>query len=297
VNPLRIVILGDRHVHLPDHQEALRRHGLPRISSPREADGVILGGAPADRERLLPLLAELRVPILAEKPLARTAEASAQLLAACPGRLTTAMFLRCTPAFQLLRHLMADDAWGEITAVHAVFSHPGWWENWFAGPAAWMADDAVLPGGGLTDLAIHLVDLLIWLDAARPLHVLAAHTTRRDPAGPVLAGAALLDWGGVPVTLHAGWTSTPGALRMSITGTRGGAEVDGGTLRLDRGTGGHEVYAGPAPSAGDAVDAFLASLSPSALPAAPASPYTAPELPDAAEILRCAELMDALVRS
>jgi predicted dehydrogenase len=189
---------------------------------------------------------------------------------------------------------MSEDALGEITAVHAVFSHPGWWENRFAGSAAWMADDAMLPGGGLTDLAIHLVDLLIWLNAARPLNVLAAHTTRRDPAGPVLAGAALLDWGGVPVTLHAGWTSTPGALRMSITGTRGSAEVDGGTLRLDRGAGGHEVYAGPAPSAGDAVDAFLASLS---SPTAPAPLAAPPELPDAAEILRCAVLMDALARS
>jgi predicted dehydrogenase len=280
----RIAIEGRSHLHLADHLSALRRHGIELVADPARADAAIAGGGPADRERSLPELLRLGVPVLAEKPLARSAAATAAVLRAGGDAVTTAMFLRCGPAMGALKELLAAGALGDLTAVHAVFSHAGWWQGRFTGAAAWMTDPALLPGGGLTDLAVHLLDALLWLDGSRPLTVRTA-VAGRPVAGPVVAGSALLDWAGAPVTLHAGWTSRPGGLRVEIDGSAGRAVLTDGALSYDAGTGtGPRILcAGPAPAAEHAVDAFIEQLRGGTR-----------VLPGAADILRCATLTDDL---
>ncbi|GAB2743978.1 Gfo/Idh/MocA family protein [Kitasatospora kifunensis] len=291
----RIAIAGRSHLHLADHLSALRRHGIELVADPARADAVIAGGGPADRERSLPELLRLGVPVLAEKPLARSAAATAAVLRAGGDAVTCAMFLRCEPAMGGLKELLAAGALGDLTAVHVVFSHAGWWQGRFTGTAAWMTDPVLLPGGGLTDLAVHLLDALLWLDGSRSLTVRTAAAERpaalrRPPGapaggGPVVAGAALLDWAGAPVTLHAGWTSRPGGLRVEMDGSAGRAVLTGGVLSYDAGTGtGPRILcAGPAPAAEHAVDAFVEQLRGGTR-----------VLPGAADILRCAALSDDL---
>jgi predicted dehydrogenase len=293
VKPLRIAVLGTSHVHLADHLAALDRPGLSRAAGLPQADAVILGGSPADRERLLAEMTEMtevHLPVLAEKPLARSAPATAALLRRWQGHLTTAMFLRCSPVFAALRHAVAAGTLGDIAAVHADFSHPGWWDGVFTGAAAWMGDEEQAPGGALADLAVHLLDVLLWIRPDWPLTVCAADRIRSARAGSaragaVVAGSALLRWGPALVTLHTGWTSRPGGLRVAMDGSHGRAVVDGGELTLVNGSSGpRTVHRGPAPAAADAVHAFVGELR-----------GAGSVLPRAADILRCAELADRLI--
>ncbi|OKI21124.1 hypothetical protein A6A25_37000 [Saccharothrix sp. CB00851] len=271
-------MLGTAHVHLSDHLTALRSDpdvrlvavyrgeegqpvpGVHRVADPVdalcEADAVIVASTTAQHAVLLPSVAAAGLPALVEKPLASTVDASrwlAALLATSRAPVTTAMFLRCAPAFRAARERLDD--LGELVSAHARFTHPGLDDGVF-GAVPWMLDPRHGAVGGFADLAVHLLDLLRWLRPEASLTADAARLRFRDGVPLDVGGAALVDWGGTPVTLHAGWTARPGGVHLHVEGVRGSLTVSGGTLST--GSGAHLHH--PPPAAGDAVVAFLAHL-------------------------------------
>ncbi|WP_406208681.1 gfo/Idh/MocA family oxidoreductase [Kitasatospora sp. NBC_01560] len=310
--PVRLAVLGTAHVHLPDHLAAVTAAAGVELTAvhagrgpwpelPAEvrraataeqalagADAALIASTTAEHAALLHLVAAAGLPVLCEKPLGRSAAETADLLAvlaAGGSRATTAMFLRCTPALRRLRELLAGRRLGRIASVEAGFAHPGLTDGLFAGPAGWMLDPAAGAAGAFADLAVHLVDLLLWLDGGAVPEVLGAALRHRPGTVPDVGGAALLSWGGVPVSLHAGWAARPGGLSVRVAGERGTAVVEGGRLVL---TGALELTAATAaPYAGAATEAFLAGL----------RGEEVWEAPTAAELLRAAAVLDAVAEA
>jgi predicted dehydrogenase len=252
---MRVALLGTGHVHAADYLTAIAADpGAQLVTSLRTADVAVIASATAAHGGHLRRVVAAGLPALVEKPLASTAAETAELAtvidrAGAP--VTTAMFLRCAPALRRVRSLLAADALGELAGVHARFTHPGLLDGVFSGRSAWM-----LKAGGFADLAIHLLDLLRWLRPDSDLTARSAHL-RHTPGYPMdVGGAALLDWGGVPVTLHAGWTSRPGGVHLRIEGSTESITVNNGTLSLDSG---HTETHDP-PAAMAALTAFLGEL-------------------------------------
>lgn len=282
---LRVALLGTAHVHLADYLAVITNdaqadlvavyEGDPawRVTVPgapvastvsealRMADVAVVGSTTAERSQLVRLVVAAGCPALVEKPLgvsmAQTAELTS-LIDNAIAPVTTAMFLRCAPALRRVRSLLADDALGELTATHARFSHSGLLDGAFKGSAAWMLDPNHGAVGAFADLGIHLLDLLQWLRPDARLTVRSAWLRRR-PGSPLdVDGAALLDWGDVAATIHAGWTSRPGGVHLHIEGSRGSVTVDGGRLTVRIKQERREEHDPPA--AGAALTAFISAL-------------------------------------
>ncbi|MGM1064496.1 Gfo/Idh/MocA family protein [Saccharothrix sp. Mg75] len=301
---LRVALLGTAHIHLPDHLDVLRSdpdvelvavyrgdRGVPvpgarEVTDPvdalRSADAAVVDSTTAEHAVLLPRVVAAGVPALVEKPLTSTRGSTrwlAALLDVSPVPVTTAMFLRCAPALRVARRALDD--LGELVSAHARLTHPGLCDGALR-EVPWMLDPRCGGVGGFADLAVHLLDLLLWLRPGTRLTACAA--ALRPAAGlPVdSGGAALVDWGGTPTTLHAGWTARPGGFHLHVEGTAGSLTVHGGTLTV-RGTpttapgtltttpgtptttpGTPTTAPGtrhfPPPAAGDALVAFLAHL-------------------------------------
>ncbi|MER6070990.1 Gfo/Idh/MocA family oxidoreductase [Streptomyces sp. NPDC001817] len=288
----RVAVLGTAHPHLADHLRVLagraevcavyqgRRPAdaspAPGVAELRGVPGVRLVADPAgalvpadlalicsttaEHAELAAVVARAGLPVLVEKPLAATA-AEAEELA---GRLTTAgtpvavaMFLRRAPGLRRAAELLAGGRLGRLVACDAWFTHPGLENGLFTGTAAWMLSPVWGGRGAFADLGVHLVDLLRRLRPDAPIRVRAAALTPLPTGGPGDAGGtALLEWGSVPATLHAGWTSHPGGVRLVLEGTRGTLRVDGGELTLMTVEGTLRESHRP-PAAGDATAAFL----------------------------------------
>jgi predicted dehydrogenase len=284
VGRLRVAVLGTAHVHVPDHLAVLLADwrteivavyqgktrwwiplpGVPEVPDPIDAlelaDVALIDSTTAEHDFLVPQVAAAGLPALVEKPLASTADATVALESVAHGAVvTTAMFLRCSPALRRTRALLAEGVCGDLVSAHARFSHPGLADGMFTGTSAWMLDPRHGAVGGFTDLGVHLLDLLAWLRPTSELVAVSARL-RHDPDLPLdVGGVALLDWGGVPTTVHAGWKARPGGFHLHVEGTEGSLTVDGGTLTV-RAEELNTTDTYGAPAAGDAVVAFLAAV-------------------------------------
>ncbi|MCH0558136.1 Gfo/Idh/MocA family protein [Streptomyces sp. MUM 16J] len=286
----RAAILGTAHPHLGNHLRALagraevcavyqgrypasasldhtRLRGVPVVTDAASAlvhaDLALICSTTAEHPELGAVVAQAGLPVLMEKPLAADA-AEAEELA---GRLTAAgipaamaMFLRHAPVLRRARRLLTDGRLGRLIACDARFTHPGLLERYFTGTtAAWMLSPSWGGRGAFADLGVHLVDLLRWLRPDTPIRVRAAVLSPLPAGGAGDAGGtALLEWGPVPATLHTGWTSCPGGIRLVLEGTRGTLHVNGGHLVLTTAKGSFAESHRP-PAAGDATTAFLSN--------------------------------------
>ncbi|MEU6667465.1 Gfo/Idh/MocA family oxidoreductase [Streptomyces sp. NPDC046727] len=281
VRPLHVVLLGTSHVHFRDYHDLLARDPgvssvvLPAAPDPgdglvfdavpvrealRSADAAVITATTAQHAQLLPHTALAGVPTLVEKPLGASAAETARLLplleAGAGG--TTAMFLRCAPGLKRVRALLLRDVIGPLTAVRLRFAHSGFTDGMFTAGTAWMLDPAQGAAGALGDLGIHLVDLLLWLAPHRPLDVLDVDP-RYSPGCPLeTAGAVLLRWGGIPVTLHTSWVSPRAGFSACFEGRRGTIHVDDGRVTVLTGRTTTRLY--EAPRAAAVLRAFLRRL-------------------------------------
>jgi predicted dehydrogenase len=160
-----------------------------------------------------------------------------------------ALFLRELPALGRLRSVLQARMLGRLASVSAAYAHAGAVEGMFDGPSAWMRDPRRAGVGGFGDLALHLVDALAVLAPDEP-PIVAATTLDGNLGGAAVGRAA-----GVPLTLRAGWATSPGALELTVAGAAGTAVLKDGVLEL-----GDERWVGPPPDAGEAVRAFAACL-------------------------------------
>ncbi|MFI0186919.1 Gfo/Idh/MocA family protein [Streptomyces sp. NPDC017082] len=290
---LRLAVLGTDHVHLPDYLEVVARDprvtlsavyseqrspvaGVRPVQDPAEAlagaDAAVIASTTAQHGTLLRRVVEAGVPALTEKPLAASAGETgrlATLLAGAEQPVTTAMFLRCAPELREVRARLADRSLGELAGVHLRFTHPGLLDGVFTGSAAWMLAERHGAAGAFADLAVHLVDLLEWLDPSARLRVHGAAYLGRAGTGLNVGGAAVLSWGGVPVTLQAGWVSRPGGMELRVEGSHAGVTVQ------------------PRLRVGAALEAFLGQL----------RGDLRWEPPTVREIVRTARVLDAVDRA
>ena len=160
--------------------------------------------------------------VLCEKPMTLDLAGSQRLVREARSRqlfLMEAMWMRCNPAIRKLVDLIADDAIGEVTAVHADFGLQGP----FA--AEHRLRDPALGGGALLDLGVYPINLAHLVLGSPATVVSWGHLTPEgvdDNTGLVLgyeSGAvAVLSCGLNGETRNA----------ATITGTRGRIELPGG---------------------------------------------------------------------
>ena len=118
--------------------------------------------------------------VLCEKPLAATAEQSAQMVEACHRNgvlLMTAYRKHFEPSCLYLKSLVQSGHLGRIDTIYTAFSElhsPGV-------SLPWLLDSKMAGGGPLTDLGVYCVNTTRWLLESDPVSVLA-QTWVNDPA-------------------------------------------------------------------------------------------------------------------
>jgi predicted dehydrogenase len=160
--------------------------------------------------------------VLCEKPMTLDLPSAARLVQEARTRglfLMEAMWMRCNPAIGKMIELIADDAIGEVTAVHADFGLQGPFD------AGHRLRDPALGGGALLDLGVYPINLAHLVLGAPATVTSWAHLTPEgvdDNTGVLLgydSGAmAVLTCGLVGATRNA----------ASITGTRGRIDLPPG---------------------------------------------------------------------
>ena len=137
--------------------------GIEQLNSHAERlrlDGLVLCLPHHSYQDAWPGIAAMQLPVLKEKPLARTVDEARQLVAQLPGqRLKTAIQRRHHASYQQLRHqLREDDA--RIQQVHT-WLHLGRAHD--PARADWRSKADNAGGGILLDAGYHLIDLVHFL--------------------------------------------------------------------------------------------------------------------------------------
>jgi predicted dehydrogenase len=116
--------------------------------------------------------------VLCEKPLAVTAEQSAEMVRVCEEcgvQLMTAYRKYYEPSALYLKKLIQSGKLGKIDVIHTSFSElhvPG-------RSIAWLLDSKVAGGGPLMDLGVYCVNTSRWLAEENPVEV-SAHSWKKD---------------------------------------------------------------------------------------------------------------------
>ena len=138
-------------------------------------------------------------------------------------------FNRTIPAHRLLKRLIADAAFGQISRMRLVFGSPAAINGIFRGDWEWMADPNQAGVGAFGDLGTHKLDLLLFLigETARLEAVTAAFSRPigRYPQGEECGEAILHFDNGTIATLAASWVDHIEPSSLLITGTEGHAVI------------------------------------------------------------------------
>lgn len=196
---------------------------------------VLLLTPPDARQDLVARLAAAGKHILMEKPVERTTAAAEAIVATCERagvQLGIVFQHRFREGSETLRQRLAEGALGELTLVQLAVP---WWrpQSYYDQPGrGTIARDG---GGVLISQAIHSMDLMLSL-AGPVAHVAAITGTSRMHTMETedVVGAGLRFASGALGTLVATTACYPGmAERLVMTGTRGTAVLEAGTLMLD----------------------------------------------------------------
>jgi predicted dehydrogenase len=167
--------------------------------------------------------------VFCQKPLARTALETQQVIAAATAAdrlLGVDLSYRETAGMQAIKRLIASGELGNIYAAELVF------HNAYGPDKPWFYDARLSGGGCLLDLGIHLIDLGLWcLDYPRieqtSCHLMAGG---RKVQGAVsvedYAAAQLYTANGTTLQLACSWNVPAGydaKIEVNVFGTRGGA--------------------------------------------------------------------------
>ncbi len=248
---LRVAVAGASHWHLPRHAAHLREAGvtfcgvadrdpavaarwarelgcpaLPDTAAIVETarpDLVLALGRVSDMAAQAAVLLEAGLPLLAEKPLGRSAaevEPLATLAAARGAWVAVALVQRYDPLWSLLDELRDAGRLGSVTHLHMrIINGPP--QRYVAWGAGWMLDPSTAGGGALLNLGIHGIDYFRHLAGRdEPVRVCGAAVSRRVHRLPIEEfGAALLASGsGMVGTIEAGYTYPDSAAGMTRSG-------------------------------------------------------------------------------
>ncbi|MFD4635802.1 Gfo/Idh/MocA family protein [Lentzea sp. NPDC058436] len=242
---LRLAVAGAAHPHvayvldelplrtdvalvgISDPDPALaHRYGVPAYADhhslleAQQPDVVVVAGIYFERGAIVADALRAGAHVLADKPLC-TSLSDVDLIAAAANETRRSVSLllekRGYPETLAARALLDSGALGSLSLVAASGPHK---LNRPSRPA-WFLDPSTY-GGVIGDLAVHDIDLVLWLSGAREGSVSAV-------GGP-LHGAVLLRAGEVAATIEVSWLTPDAApwhgdYRMRLTGTSGTAEL------------------------------------------------------------------------
>jgi predicted dehydrogenase len=135
--------------------------------------------------------------IICEKPLARTAEEAAKMLAAVEAAGVThavAYNYRYTPAIRMAKRLLEDGRLGDVLAFRGQYEQS--WSADPSGPASWRFSKKTAGSGALGDIGTHVIDTARYLlgDIAAVSSLLTTHIAQRPASSSTFdalaAGAA-----------------------------------------------------------------------------------------------------------
>jgi predicted dehydrogenase len=160
-----------------------------------------------------------------EKPFVLDAEDGLRAAEACRAAsvvLAVGHNRRFSSAAQWLKGLVEDGALGTILHVEANFSTPGalsYTED------RWRANRRESPGGGLSGLGIHMIDLMCWLFG--PVMQVSAQAIRRAvPVEMDDTTSALFRFESGPTGYLGTFLSCPYTTFVTLYGTKGNAHID-----------------------------------------------------------------------
>jgi predicted dehydrogenase len=143
-----------------------------------QVDAVYIATPPGNHLKVTLAAAAAGRHILCEKPLAATADQSAEMVAVCKRAgvtLMTAYRKYFEPSSLAMKKLIETGALGKLDAIHTSFSElyrPGVSQSW-------LVDRALAGGGPLMDLGIYCINSGRWLAGEDPMEV-SAESWRRD---------------------------------------------------------------------------------------------------------------------
>jgi UDP-N-acetyl-2-amino-2-deoxyglucuronate dehydrogenase len=274
---------------------------LDAVLSDPSVSAVLLLTPPDARGALVDRIAAAGKPILMEKPLERTSDAAAAIVARCA--------LAAVPLGVVFQNrwragavrLAALVGAGELGAIAAVQLAVSWWrpQSYYDDPGrGTLARDG---GGVLLTQAIHALDLMLaFAGPVAEVAGIAATTRLHRMETEDFAAAGLRFANGAPGSLIATTAAYPGGPeRLVLTGTRATATLVGGALSVDWHDGRREETGGSAGTGGGAdpmaftheahlglITAFLDAIDAGRPPA-----------PDGLAALRVHRLVDALLES
>jgi predicted dehydrogenase len=144
-----------------------------------EVNAVYIATPPGEHLALTVEAAQAHKHVLCEKPLAATAEQSAQMVEACRGNgvlMMTAYRKYFEPSILYLKGLIREGELGQLDMIHTSFS-----ENYVPGTSpAWMMDKKLAGGGPLMDLGVYCVNTSRWLAGEDPVEVAASAWSHKE---------------------------------------------------------------------------------------------------------------------
>ncbi|PYJ53125.1 MAG: hypothetical protein DME82_14800 [Verrucomicrobia bacterium] len=174
-----------------------------------QVDAVIVSTPPQFHEEAVLAALAAGKHVLCEKPLSNSVDGCRRMLRAAheSGKtLATGFNHRYFPAIRFLQRTLADGAIGKLDHVRAFAGHEGL--SQFRAP--WEHDKAVIGGGALMDVGIHLIDLTAYiLGDVREVFGLTSNRVWNLP-GEDNGFALLRSANGTVATLHASWAEWKG---------------------------------------------------------------------------------------
>jgi predicted dehydrogenase len=195
-------------------------------------DGAVIATPSALHENQARRLLDAGVAVFCQKPLARTAQETAGIVAAAreADRLLGCDFsYRHTAGMRRIRECARAGDLGRIYAADLVF------HNAYGPDKAWFRDAALSGGGCVMDLGIHLVDLALWMldfpaveRVTSRLYAQGRPLPANSPEVEDHAVAQLELAGGTVVRLACSWNLSAGrdaVIEAHFHGSRGGASL------------------------------------------------------------------------
>lgn len=174
-----------------------------------EVEAVIVSTPPQFHEEAVLAALAAGKHVLCEKPLSNSLEACRRMVVAADesGKtLTTGFNQRYFPAIRFLKQTLSDGLIGKLDHVRAFAGHEGL--SQFRAP--WEYDKAIIGGGALMDVGIHLIDLTAYiLGDVREVFGIASNQVWHLP-GEDNGFALLRSATGTVATLHATWSEWKG---------------------------------------------------------------------------------------
>jgi predicted dehydrogenase len=236
---------SDRAMRNADNLSASAVSELSSIWDDDEIHAVIICSETIHHHALVSAALDAGMHLFVEKPLAIGGADAAAMADAIEqsGRIfSTGFFMRGRALHRFVREEIATGSFGRIIRLDVAIGHPGALEGWFDDEWHWMTEPSRSGYGGLGDLGIHGVDLVLWLLGHRsePLRVTAwTGSTGRRYGDIDEYGRAQLDFSdGMVANVWGSWADLANPVRLIVSGTDAHASIVDGRLSYRRVVGG-----------------------------------------------------------